>query len=81
MALFEEFSTSYYIGQLYVECAESKHALMQRAEHEGVNEQIYATGEGVERLDLPLVAKLDTVHAIVLVARSPQFCVTYLTFR
>lgn len=65
MTLFEEFSASYYIGQLYVERTESKYALMQRAQHEAVNEQIYATGEGVERLDLPLVVKLDTVHVPV----------------
>jgi hypothetical protein len=35
---------------------------MCRRQHEHVNEQLYASGEGVERLDTPLVMKLDENH-------------------
>lgn len=60
--MFEEFSTGYYFGRLYVEPAAGDRAVIQRDQHERVNEQVYATGEGVERLDAPLVMKLDTTH-------------------
>jgi hypothetical protein len=60
--MFEEFSSGYYFGRLYVEPCDGDRALMQRAQHERVNEQLYATGEGVERLDTPLVMKLDNRH-------------------
>jgi len=59
--MFEEFSTGYYLGRLYVEPSEGS-AAMCRAQHERVNEQLYATGEGVERLDRPLVMKLENRH-------------------
>ena len=64
--MFEAFSTGYYFGRLYVEPTTGDHAVMQRAQHEQVNEQVYASGEGVERLDAPLVMKLDTTHFPVL---------------
>lgn len=35
---------------------------MERDQHEEANEQIYATGDGVESLDIPLVVKLDEYH-------------------
>lgn len=59
MAVFEEFSAGYYIGQLYVEPHTGEHGVMDRAQHAAANEQVYATGEGVERLDHPLVMKMD----------------------
>lgn len=60
--MFEAFSSGYYLGRLYVEPHQGDRAVMQRAQHERVNEQLYATGEGVERLDAPLVMKLDRRH-------------------
>ncbi|WP_280535763.1 DUF5802 family protein [Halopenitus sp. POP-27] len=60
--MFERFSSGYYLGTLYVEPHDGDRALIQRADHERVNEQLYATGEGLERLDAPLVMKLDTGH-------------------
>jgi len=60
--MFEEFSSGYYFGRLYVEPFDGDRALMQREQHERVNEQLYASGEGVERLDAPLVMKLDNRH-------------------
>ncbi|SEH61703.1 hypothetical protein SAMN05192561_11333 [Halopenitus malekzadehii] len=60
--MFERFSSGYYLGTLYVEPHDGDRALIQRADHERVNEQLYAIGEGVERLDAPLVMKLDTGH-------------------
>ncbi|GAA0672602.1 DUF5802 family protein [Natronoarchaeum mannanilyticum] len=60
--MFEEFSSGYYFGRLYVEPFDGDRAVMQRDQHERVNEQLYASGEGVERLDAPLVMKLDERH-------------------
>lgn len=65
--MFERFSRGYYVGRLSVEPApaEESRALIQRATHERLNEELYATGEGIERTDLPLVMKLDTSHFAV----------------
>jgi hypothetical protein len=57
--MFERFSSGYYLGRLYVTPGESDTAAISREQHERVNEQLYATGEGVERLDRPLVMKVD----------------------
>jgi hypothetical protein len=62
MAQFEEFSASYYVGQLYIEPTDGEHAVMEREQHEAANEQVYTTGEGVERVDQPLIVKLDETH-------------------
>lgn len=63
--MFEEFSSGYYLGRLYVEPYEGEQAAIRRDQHECINEQLYATGEGVERLDNPLVMKVDTHHLAV----------------
>ena len=60
--MFEEFSGGYYLGRLYVEPYGGDRPAMARDQHEQVNEQVYATGEGVERTDAPLVMKLDDCH-------------------
>lgn len=60
--MFEEFSSGYYLGRLYVRPADTDRALMHRDQHERANEALYATGEGVERLDAPLVMKLEETH-------------------
>ncbi|WP_434523104.1 DUF5802 family protein [Halorubrum sp. AS12] len=60
--MFERFSSGYYLGELYVEPHDGERAVIQRADHEHVNEQLYADGEGVERLDAPLVMKVDGGH-------------------
>lgn len=60
--MFEEFSRGYYLGRLYVEPYDGPQAVMQSEQHERANEQIYATGEGIERLDNPLVVKLGETH-------------------
>lgn len=60
--MFERFSRSYYLGRLYVTPAENDRVTMDRTQHERVNEQLYASGDGVERLDTPLVMKLDAQH-------------------
>ncbi|MFB6206876.1 MAG: DUF5802 family protein [Haloglomus sp.] len=62
--MFERFSAGYYLGRLYVEPREGEPA-MCRAQHEQVNEQLYADGEGIERLDRPLVMKVDERHLAV----------------
>jgi hypothetical protein len=60
--MFEEFSSGYYFGRLYVEPFDGERPAIQREQHERVNRQLYATGEGVERLDAPLVMKLGNCH-------------------
>jgi len=60
--MFERFSSGYYLGELYVEPHDGERAVIQRVDHEHVNEQLYADGEGVERLDAPLVMKVGGGH-------------------
>ncbi|WP_128476456.1 DUF5802 family protein [Halorussus pelagicus] len=63
--MFTEFSSGYYLGRLYVEPFEGDRAAIRRDQHEQINEQLYATGEGVERLDSPLVMKVGNRHVAV----------------
>ena len=60
--MFERFSSGYYLGELYVEPHDGDRAVIQQADHEHVNEQLYAAGTGLERLDAPLVMKLGAGH-------------------
>lgn len=64
--MFEAFSSGYYLGELYVEPHEVDRAAIHRDDHEEVTRQLYATGEGLERLDTPLVMKLEGRHFPVL---------------
>lgn len=63
--MFERFSRGYYLGRLYVEPSADRTPAICREQHEQVNEQLYADGTGIERLDRPLVMKLDTRHFTV----------------
>jgi len=60
--MFEEFSAGYYVGQLNIELSDGTHAVMEREQHMEANKQIYPTGEGVERVDHPLIMKVDESH-------------------
>ena len=60
--MFEVFSRSYYLGRLYVTPTDEDRALMHREQHERINEEVYTSGEGIERLDAPLVMKLESRH-------------------
>ncbi|XVH32402.1 DUF5802 family protein [Haloferacaceae archaeon DSL9] len=60
--MFERFSSGYYLGKMYVEPHDGDTAVMQLTDHRTVNERFYASGEGVEPLDTPLVMKLDAAH-------------------
>lgn len=64
--MFAPFSSGYYVGRLLVEPHAGDDALMQRDQHERVNERLYSTGSGLERLDHPLVMKLRSKHFPVL---------------
>lgn len=64
--MFEEFSGGYYLGRLYVEPYGGDRAAMHADQHEAANRQVYANGEGVERLDHPLVMKVGETHFPVL---------------
>jgi len=63
--MFERFSRGYYLGRLYVEPSADGSPAMCREQHERVNQQLYADGEGVERTDHPLVMKLGNRHMAV----------------
>lgn len=63
--MFEQFSKGYYLGRLYVEPSSSTTARICRDQHEQVNQQLYADGGDVERLDWPLVIKLGSQHLAV----------------
>ncbi|MFC6834959.1 DUF5802 family protein [Halomarina ordinaria] len=63
--MFEQFSGGYYLGRMYVEPYDGDRPAMQREQHEWVNRRYYASGEGVERLDTPLVMKLGSRHLAV----------------
>ncbi|WP_254535432.1 DUF5802 family protein [Halomarina litorea] len=63
--MFEQFSGGYYLGRLYVEPYDGERPAMHDGQHEHVNRQLYATGEGIERLDAPLVMKLGRRHLAV----------------
>jgi len=64
--MFEQFSGGYYLGELYVEPHDGEQAVIHRDDHEAVNEQLYADGDGIQRLDAPLVMKVDSTHFPVL---------------
>jgi hypothetical protein len=59
--MFEQFSSGYYLGVLYVQPGQEEAALNVE-DHEAVNRQLYDDSEGIERLDSPLVMKLDGTH-------------------
>lgn len=65
-SMFEQFSGSYYLGKLYVEPHDGEQAVIHQDDHELMNEQLYASGESIERLDAPLVMKVDNAHFPVL---------------
>jgi len=60
--MFEAFSSGYYLGRLYVEPTAGDRAAINSRHHERVNEQLYASDEGVSRTDLPLVMKVGAAH-------------------
>ncbi|WP_459193754.1 DUF5802 family protein [Halosimplex sp. J119] len=62
--MFEQFSSGYYLGRLYVEPSDDDAAVISRTQHERVNRQLYAD-EGIQRTDLPLVMKLENTHFTV----------------
>jgi len=63
--MFERFSRGYYLGRMYVEPHDGDRATMAASLHERVNEELYTPDEGVQRLDLPVVMKLDRTHFTV----------------
>jgi hypothetical protein len=65
--MFEQFSSGYYLGRLYVEPSDGDAAAIARTQHEQVNRQLYAEGgaDGIQRTDLPLVMKLENTHFTV----------------
>jgi hypothetical protein len=60
--MFEQFSSGYYLGELYVQPRDTEAAAIRRADHERVNEQLFGDESGITRLDTPLVMKLGTRH-------------------
>lgn len=66
--MFEEFSAGYYVGRFYVESYDGEHAVIDRDQHLEANEQVYATGESIERVDHPLVMKVEQSYVPVFAA-------------
>lgn len=60
--MFERFSRGYYVGRLYVEPSADDRATMCKQEHDHLVQRLYASGKGIERLDVPLVMKLGSSH-------------------
>ena len=56
--MFEQFSSGYYLGRLYVEPYEGDRAVIHREHHEQVTEQLYEEHE-------PLVMKIGSTHVVV----------------
>ncbi|MFC7226698.1 DUF5802 family protein [Salinirubellus salinus] len=64
--MFEPFSGAYYLGRLYLEPHDAERVVMQRAQHERVNEQLYGGEDAaIRRLDHPLVMKVGNAHLSV----------------
>ncbi len=57
--MFEQFSSGYYLGRLYVEPYDGDHAAIHRSHHERVNETLYESNFG------PLVMKIGSTHLAV----------------
>lgn len=58
--MFEQFTSEYYLGELYVQPRDTDRAVIRRADQERVNEQLY--DKETARLDAPLVMKVGTRH-------------------
>lgn len=59
--MFEEFSTGYYLGRMYVEPHETDRPVMGKDEFEAVRRGVYGDGEGGEAV----VMKVDRHHLVV----------------
>ncbi len=57
--MFEQFSSGYYLGRLYVEPHDGDCAVMHRDDHQRVNEQLY------DDESHPLVMKVGSAHISV----------------
>lgn len=66
--MFEEFSAGYYVGQFSIEPYDSDHAVLDRTQHVEANEEVYATGASIERVDHPIVIKVEQYHVPVFAA-------------
>lgn len=55
-------AAGYYVRRFYVTPSDGDHAVMEQDQHEEANREVYTTGEGVERVDQPLVVKLEDHH-------------------
>ena len=60
--MLQPFSKGYFLGRLYVQPGHGETAMLHRAQHVTANREIYAIDEGIERLDHPLVMKLEERH-------------------
>lgn len=60
--MLEAYSAAYYLGRVAVEPGDGEHAVLERGQHRQAAATVYAFGEGIERLDLPLVVKFEGQH-------------------
>ena len=59
--MFEQFSSGYYLGRLYVEPYDGDRAAIHRSHHEQVNEALYGSESDAD----PLVMKVGSTHLAV----------------
>ena len=77
-SMFEQFSSGYYLGRLYVQAHDGPRAVLRAREHERVRRQLYGTGareqqSGVDATDVttgrdgdpPLVMRYQQRHFVV----------------
>lgn len=64
-SIFEDFSSAYYLSRFYVTPYDGDRAAIQQDHHEHVNEELYATDDGLVRLDEPVVMKVDETYVPV----------------
>lgn len=60
--MFEQFSSSYYLGRLYVEPTADRQARMSEAQHAAINRQLYRSDEGAAGPLGPIVMKVGRRH-------------------
>jgi hypothetical protein len=63
--MFEQFSSGYYVGEVYIEPGKGDRGAIQTVAHERLNKQLYVGDEGekgLSRLDAPLVMKIEGTH-------------------
>jgi hypothetical protein len=63
--MFEQFSSGYYLGRLYVQLHDGPRAVLRESHHRQVCEQLYGSTATSESEDPPLVMRYQRQHFVV----------------